>query len=476
MIPPTAATIAQIQGAGHVSPYAGQGVTGVTGVITARDARGFYVQDPRGSGAPGYVTGASSGVYVFTSSAPAAAWQPGASVSVDGKVSEFRSGASGLSTTEIVTPSVTVVDPNAGLVTPTEVGPTDLHAPTTIIDNDAPPGGQINVEAGGPYQPNEDGLDFWESLEGMLVDLPDARVVGPTNTTYGETPIVPQGSGIQTSRGGIVLLQNDPNPERIILDDTSTAVPAANVGDSYTDAIGNVGYDFNNFHLVASTPPVLQSSGLALEVTQQAANDELSVATFNVEALDPTDPQAKFNDLAHIIMANLESPDLVALEEVQDNNGATDNGTTAADQTLNQLVAAISAQGGPSYSYQQIDPVNDAEGGEPGGNIRVAFLIQDSTPLSFVEHDPGTSTQDTDVVAAPDGSARLTHSPGRVDPANSAWASTRVPLAGEFTFGGQQVFAWRTTGAARAGTSRCTAPTSRPSRGPSPSASPRHRP
>ncbi len=440
VIPPTAATIAQIQGAGHLSPYVGQGVTGVTGVITARDARGFYVQDPRGPGAPGYVTGASSGVYVFTSSAPAAAWQPGASVSVDGKVSEFRSGAGGLSTTEIVTPSVTVVDPDAGPVTPTEVGPTGLHAPTTIIDNDAPPGGQINVETGGQYQPNEDGIDFWESLEGMLVDLPDARVVGPTNTTYGETPIVPQGSGTQTNRGGIVLLQNDPNPERIILDDTSTAVPAANVGDSYTDAIGNVGYDFNNFHLVASTPPVLQRSGLAREVIQQAANDELSVATFNVENLDPTDPQSKFNDLAHIIVANLEAPDLVALEEVQDNNGATDNGTTAADQTLNQLTAAISAQGGPSYSYQQIDPVNDAEGGEPGGNIRVAFLIQDGTPLSFVERDPGTSTQDTDVVAAPDGSARLTHSPGRVDPASSAWASTRVPLAGEFTFGGQPVF------------------------------------
>ncbi len=440
VVPPSAATIAQIQGARHLSPYNGQSVTGVTGVITARDARGLYVQDPRGSGAPGYVAGASSGVYVFTSSAPGAALQPGASVSIDGKVSEFRPGASGLTTTEIVTPSVTVVDPSAGLVAPTEIGPNGLHVPTTVIDNDAPPGGQINVETSGQYQPNEDGIDFWESLEGMLVDLPNARVVGPTNTTYGETPIVPQGSGTQTNRGGIVLLPNDPNPERIVLDSSSTAVPSANVGDSYSDAVGNVGYDFNNFHLMASTPPLLQPGGITREATQQAANDELSVATFNVENLDPTDPQSKFDDLAHIIVANLKAPDLVALEEVQDNNGATDNGTTAADQTLSQLIAAIAAQGGPSYSYRQIDPVNDAEGGEPGGNIRVAFLIQDGTPLSFVEHDPGTSTQDTDVVTASDGSPQLTHSPGRVDPGNAAWASTRVPLAGQFTFGGQQVF------------------------------------
>jgi hypothetical protein len=136
----------------------------------------------------------------------------------------------------------------------------------------------------------------------------------------------------------------------------------------------------------------------------------------------------------------LKAPDLVALEEVQDNNGATDNGVTAADQTISQLIDAIADAGGPAYGYRQIDPVNDAEGGEPGGNIRVAFLIQDGTPLSFVDRDPGTSTEDTDVTQAADGSAELTHSPGRVDPANAAWAATRVPLAGEFTFGGQKVF------------------------------------
>ena len=41
-------------------------VTDVTGVITARGPRGFWMQDPRGADAPGYVDGASSGVYVFT--------------------------------------------------------------------------------------------------------------------------------------------------------------------------------------------------------------------------------------------------------------------------------------------------------------------------------------------------------------------------------------------------------------------------
>jgi predicted extracellular nuclease len=399
------------------------------------------MQDPRGADAPGYVDGASSGVYVFTSSAPAANLQPGTSVSVDGNVTEFHPGSGGLGITEIGGPTVTVVDPNAGPITPTEIGPDGVLPPATVIDDDAAPGQQVNVETGGQYQPDQDGIDFWESYEGMLVDLPDARVVGPTNTGFGETPIVPAGSGTATDRGGIVLLQDDPNPERIVLDDsTGVTVPAANVGDTYDDAVGNVSYDFGNFHLMASAPPTRTSGGITREVTAPSSNGDLSVATFNVENLDPTDPQSKFDALAEIVVDNLQSPDLLALEEVQDNNGATDDGTVAANQTLDKLITAISNAGGPAYDYRQINPVNDAEGGEPGGNIRVAFLIQQGTPLSFVDRAAGSSTEDTDVVVGADGTPELTHSPGRVAPASSAWAATRVPLAGEFTFGGQKVF------------------------------------
>ena len=443
VVPPATVTIAQAQGAGHTSPYDGKPVAQVTGVITGHDGSGFWMQDPRGPQAPGYVDGASSGIYVFTSSAPAASLQPGTSVSVNGTVTEFHPGSTGLGVTEIGgTPTVTVVDPNAAPIAPTEIGPNGIQPPATVIDNDAAPGQQVDVEKpGGQYQPAEDGIDFWESLEGMLVDLPQARVVGPTNTAFGETPIVPAGSGTQTARGGIVLLQSDPNPERIVLDNsTGVTVPSANVGDTYAHATGNVTYDFGNFHLMASASPLRTSGGIARETTGSAANDELSVATFNVENLDPTDPQAKFDDLAAIIVDNLQAPDLLALEEVQDNTGRTDDHTVAANQTLEKLIAAIAAAGGPAYDYRQIDPVDDAEGGEPGGNIRVAFLIQDGTPLSFVDRDPGTSTTDTDVVLGTDGTPELTHSPGRVAPANSAWQATRVPLAGEFTFGGQKVF------------------------------------
>jgi len=42
-------------------------------------------------------------------------------------------------------------------------------------------------------------------------------------------------------------------------------------------------------------------------------------------------------------------------------------------------------------------------------------------------------------VVKKDGKAELTLSPGRIDPGNPVWTSSRKPLAGEFSFGGRTV-------------------------------------
>jgi predicted extracellular nuclease len=164
------------------------------------------------------------------------------------------------------------------------------------------------------------------------------------------------------------------------------------------------------------------------------------VATFNVENLDPGDPAEKFDQLAGLIVTNLKSPDIVALEEIQDNNGPTNDGTVDATATLDQLVAAISAAGGPAYSFRQIDPTNNADGGEPGGNIRVGFIFRTDRGLEFVDRPGGNATTATGVVAGSDG-AELTLSPGRIDPTNPAFANSRKPLVGEFRWRGQTLFA-----------------------------------
>jgi len=70
----------------------------------------------------------------------------------------------------------------------------------------------------------------------------------------------------------------------------------------------------------------------------------------------------------------LKTPDLLFIQEIQDNSGETDDGTVAADATVAALIGAIESISGVRYSFAQIDPVNDQDGGVPGGNIRPVYL------------------------------------------------------------------------------------------------------
>lgn len=422
--------IHDIQGAAHVSPRAGVKVAEVPGVVTAVSGNGFWFEDP----APDADPATSEGLFVFTTGAKPAV---GDAVTVTGTVTEFRPGndPENLTTTELTSPTVTVTATGQPLPQ-TVVGPGGRVPPPAVIEDDA----AGDVEAPGTlFDPAEDGLDFWESLEGMRLRLDDAQVVGP-RSSFNELPVVPAGSAVRTARGGIVIRPTDFNPERVLLDDVLAPVPAANVGDRLPTVTGVLDYSFANYKLFVTATPTLAAANLPRERTRAQGPLELAVATFNVENLDPADPQTKFDALAGQIVTNLASPDLVALEEVQDNTGPTDDGVVAADQTLTKLVAAIRAAGGPAYQWRQIDPQDKTDGGEPGGNIRVAFLFRTDRGLSFVDRPGGTATTATDVVRGPLGLPRLTLSPGRIAPADAAWTASRKPLAGEFRWRGRPMF------------------------------------
>ena len=105
---------------------------------------------------------------------------------------------------------------------------------------------------------------------------------------------------------------------------------------------------------------------------------------------------------------------MIALEEIQDNNGATNDGVVDANVTLDQLVAAIAAAGGPAYQWRQINPVDNQDGGEPGGNIRVGFLFRTDRGLAFVDR-PGGNVDDGQRSPSTAGPV-LSVSPGRIDP------------------------------------------------------------
>ena len=427
--------IHEIQGTAHLSPFAGQRTSFVPGVVTAVGANGFWMQDPQPDADPG----TSEGIFVFTSSAPAVV--RGQAVTVSGRITEFRPG--GASTDNLTTTELdfaTVYPGGEGApIAATVVGAGGRVPPSTVIEDDANSG---SVETSGLFDFAQDGIDFYESLEGMKLQVNDAVAVGPTNAR-GELFVLGDkgdGAAVRTSRGGIVISPNDFNPERIQLDDVLADTPDMNVGDRIPGAtVGVLSYDFGNFELLPLAAPVAVPGGIAREMTQAPSDDELSVATFNVENLDPSDAPT-IPRLAELVVQNMRSPDLIAIEEMQDNNGETNDGTTDATESWSVFIKAIHDAGGPTYQYRQINPVNNADGGAPGGNIRVGFLFRTDRGLSFVDRGQGDATTPTGVFRA-QGRAHLTLSPGRVDPKNTAWTASRKPLAGEFEWRGRTLLA-----------------------------------
>jgi uncharacterized protein len=430
--------IREIQGAHHLSPHDGDFVAGVPGVITARGADGFWFQDPQ----PDRDERTSEGLFVFTGVGSNPNVPVGASVQVGGRVDEFRPGSANgnnLTITEIVSPTWTTGA--SGTVQPTVVGIGGRLAPIFVIDNDAVGGTAENPAT--PFDPRNDGLDFHESLEGMLVRVNNPRAVGPTSG-FGELPVVADFGLLAfppTPRGGVFIHPHDFNPERIILDgEAGFATPDANVRDRLASVRAVVHYSFGNFKYNVTATPDVRSGGLRREVTEAPRRDELAVASMNVENLDPEDPPEKFAQLADLIVDNLRSPDILAVEEVQDNDGPENSGETAADDTYAALIEAIETAGGPQYEFRQIDPENNQDGGEPGGNIRVGFLFRTDRGLAFVDRPGGDATTPTTVVDTP-GGAELSLSPGRLDPENVAFDNSRKPLAGEFRWRGETVIA-----------------------------------
>jgi len=444
VIPASAAAgdtrIHDIQGNTRLSKLDGQQVSDVPGVVTAvrafGSARGFWLQDPTPDADPA----TSEGILVFTGSSTPTV-KVGDSVTVSGTVDEFYpDGAPDKSVqqsaTELTGATWTVESSGNALPAAEVVGA------RTVPDAMAPDADGGNVEAL-TLRPKRFAIDYWESREGMLVRVDDARVVGPT-TEFNEVVITTKPRQNPSENGGTIYESyRDSNTGRLKVESlipfAQHPFPKANVNDTLAGATsGPVDYDqFGGYNIQATALGDLASGGLQPETTRPQKDGELAVATYNVENLSPGDDQAKFDTLAHGITTSLANPDIVSLEEIQDNNGETDDGTVAADVTLQKFVDAIVAAGGPRYEWREIDPVNDQDGGAPGGNIRVAFLFNPAR-VSFVDRPGGDST--TAVTVTGEHVPALSVSPGRINPASEAWTASRKPLAGEFTFRGKTVF------------------------------------
>jgi predicted extracellular nuclease len=83
----------------------------------------------------------------------------------------------------------------------------------------------------------------------------------------------------------------------------------------------------------------------------------------------------RFGMLARAVVELAGAPDIIALQEVQDDDGAEISDVVNASQTYARLARAIRKVGGPDYRWADIPPGQGADGGQPGGNIRNAYLF-----------------------------------------------------------------------------------------------------
>ncbi|WP_231480030.1 cell wall-binding repeat-containing protein [Rossellomorea vietnamensis] len=415
-------SIHDIQGESHTSPYENMTISNVEGIVTAKaGSNAFYMQEET----PDDNVATSEGIYVY---AKGSSVNVGDKVNVAGQVKEWRedgySDAKDLLTTQI-TASAVSVESSGNTVPSAVVMGEDRVPPTEVVEDD-----EMKT-----FDPETDGLDFYESLEGMLIEIPDATITGPVK--YDELPVVVNTSDdqLRTRAGGVLISPEDYNPERMLIDVDGININVK-TGDTLDGSVtGNVSYDYSNFKIRPTGDfPEVMDGGTVREVTSiTPVKEDLTIASYNIENFYAGIDQSKVDKIAESIVKNLKTPDIVGLVEVQDNNGPTDDGTTDASASYEAIIKAIEEAGGPTYEFTDIAPADKVDGGQPGGNIRVGFIYNPER-VQLTDKEAGDAVTAVDV-----DENGLTQNPGRVDPMNEAFDDSRKPLAVEFMFNGEKV-------------------------------------
>ena len=167
------------------------------------------------------------------------------------------------------------------LPSPIVIGLGGRLPPDRIIEDDAASG---DVETSGDFDPATDGLDFYESLEGMRVLVNNPIAVSGTSQDGVIAIVGDHGAlaGALTPRRGLIVRSDDFNPERLLVEDAIIhGEPRLNVGAVFSGAItGVMDYSMGSFKLYNTDPlPPLTSTGVVSETAATAAPNQLSMAT-----------------------------------------------------------------------------------------------------------------------------------------------------------------------------------------------------
>lgn len=330
----SATTIAEINGNKFISPLKDQTVSNVTGVITAKGPDGLWIR----STTPDRDDRTSESVYVYGRTF-GANLTVGDAITLGGKVTEYRSNKDYIFLTQISNPVLGQVVSKGNQVSPLVIGkdtgnpPTEQYSSLDGGDVFAVPNNKSQISVANPtLEPKKFGLDFWESLTGELVTVKKARALTKPNQ-YGDTWVAGSWKVTGTNdRDGLTTTDKDANPEAIIigtpLDGTKNPTEAR-MGDSLEEITGVVTYAFGYYRILPST--ALKITGSKKPLTPKptkldSKNDcgGITFGAYNVENLAPTSDHLPH--VAEQIVDYLKSPDIVFIQEVQDDNGVTNNG------------------------------------------------------------------------------------------------------------------------------------------------------
>ncbi|RIN32193.1 endonuclease [Staphylococcus succinus] len=433
-------SIHDIQGEGHQSPYDNKKVNNIEGIVTYKyklnGANYLHIQTPDSKKDDNLNT--SEGLIVYMGNQDYNA-KVGDAIKVTGTVDEYHiDGYSDKSKTDLPVTQINARDDKGGNIS---IESHNQKLPKPYVIDKVP----NKISANDQFQTfdrNHYAIDFWESLEGMRVQIGDVRSVAPQE--HGEVFTVSDDQPHETNNGGIRLKENNQHGERIplkIYDNKAARDFDVATGDKFKGPIiGYVNYGYQNYklnvefdaikkaHIKGDTKPKATS----LEPSQQ----KLNVASYNLEnfsnnATSTTDDKAQ--KIAKGITENMKNPDIIGVTEVQDNDGPKEGGPKA-NESYERLIHKIEESGGPKYKYANIDPDMNEDGGQPNANIRVGYLYNPKR----VQFDKSIKSGDADTaVSYEDGN--LTLNPGRIDPNNPAFDDSRKPLAAQFKFHGEQV-------------------------------------
>lgn len=394
-------SIHDIQGPGDTSPVVGKLVS-TTGIVTAVVSNGFFIQNP--DNAVDANPNTSEGVFVFTSSRPAAVAAVGNFVQVTGTVAEFipSSDPNSPSSTEISgSPSISLISTGNPLPTP-----------VTLTAADTNPSGPI---------------DQLEKYEGMRVHVDVMTVSGPTDGNLSEANATSTSNGVffgviagiaQPFREPGIQLPDplpagapatvtrwDTNPEILRVNtavQSGSTILDVTTGATVTNLTGPL--DFNSrFYSILTDPGAVATGNISAIPVPVAALNELTIANFNMERFFDTVKDAGTSDVAltatafanrlnkaSLAIRNvLNTPDIIGVEEMEHLS------------TLQALASKVSADaiaaGQPDPNYQAFL----VEGNDVGG-IDVGLLVKSTINVISVEQ----VGKDTTFVQ-PDGTSAL---------------------------------------------------------------------